>query len=69
MDDDIPFPTTIRSRIRELKPNGSLFFPGGNAASLQATAWHVSRDLGWNGCITRTRVENGVRGVRVWRKA
>lgn len=57
------------ARLRAIPEGMSHFIPASTAApgSVRGSASMIGRELGCT-FVTRTLTENGVRGVRVWRK-
>ncbi len=51
---------------RELEIGDSFFVAAPNGRSISSSAWHAQRRYGFT-LVVRTREENGVKGVRVWR--
>ena len=68
IDTDVPMPTQRASRrvrypLRELEIGQSFFAPGKSRASVGA----VISTLAPKRFVTQIRVEDGVKGIRVWR--
>ncbi len=72
IDKEVPLPppragSLPRYQFASYEVGDSEFFPGGDQVKLNAVAWNYKkRGLKF---ATRSGVENGVKGVRVWRTA
>ena len=72
IDKHIPPPPAFGQKypFRHMEPGDSVFFPGENKSDKQHPAYmtvrnYVKRD-GWRVAV-RSVVENGVKGIRIWR--
>ena len=74
IDNHIP-PPPLRQQnypFRDMQPGDSVFFPGENRADKHHPAYMNARNYvrrnGWQ-ITVRSVIENGVKGIRIWRVA